>query len=94
MARCDTNSSRVLDTKPSLITQMIIAEKYGLRLDVNQLAHLLGITAGTVLNRISANTFSIPTYIDGGKRYADYRDVAWHFDSSRLYAVSKLQDTK
>lgn len=67
----------------SLVTQMLVAEKYGLRLNVNQLAQLLDITPGTVLNRISANTFNIPTYIDHGKRYADYRDVAKHFDIIR-----------
>ena len=71
---------------PSLVTQMFVAEKYGLRLDVNQLAQVLGISPGTVLNRISANTFSIPTYIDNGKRYADYRDVAAHFDQVRQAA--------
>jgi len=68
---------------PSLVTQMFVAEKYGLRLDVNQLAKVLGVSPGTVLNRISANTFGIPTYIDNGKRYADYRDVAAHFDQIR-----------
>ena len=72
---------------PSLVTQMLIAEQYGLRLNVNQLAQLLGITAGTVLNRISANTFGIPTYIDNGKRYADFRDVAAHFDKSRCNSI-------
>ena len=59
---------------------MFVAEKYGLRLNLNHLAQVLGITPGTVLNRISARTFDIPTYIDNGKRYADYRDVAAHFD--------------
>lgn len=68
---------------PSLVTQMFLAEKYGLRLDVKQLGEVLGISPGTVLNRISANTFRIPTYIDNGKRYADYRDVANHFDTIR-----------
>lgn len=67
----------------SLVTQMFIAEKYGLRIDVNQLGDLLGITSGTVLNRISANSFGIRTYIDYGRRYADYRDVAAHFDKIR-----------
>ncbi|QMV72613.1 hypothetical protein HS961_07040 [Comamonas piscis] len=70
----------------SLVTQMFVAEKYGLRLDVSQLAQVLGITPGTVLNRISANNFGIPTYIDNGKRYADYRDVAAHFDAIRKNA--------
>ncbi len=71
------------DNQTSLVTQMFIAEKYGLRLNVEQLASILGISSGTVLNRISANTLNIPTYIDNGKRYADFRDVAKHFDSIR-----------
>jgi hypothetical protein len=83
MTRRATTAPQAVTNGPSLVTQMFVAEKYGLRLDVNQLAQLLSITPGTVLNRISANTFGIPTYLDNGKRYADYRDVAAHFDSIR-----------
>lgn len=83
MTRRATAQAASATTGPSLVTQMFVAEKYGLRLDVTQLAQVLGITPGTVLNRISANTFGIPTYIDNGKRYADYRDVAAHFDNVR-----------
>lgn len=86
MTRRATNAAAPASNGPSLVTQMFVAEKYGLRLDVNQLAQLLSITPGTVLNRISANTFNIPTYIDNGKRYADYRDVAAHFDNIRKAA--------
>lgn len=71
------------DIPASLVTQMFIAEKYGLRLDVKQLAEILGISQGAVQNRISANTFNIQTYIDNGKKFADYRDVAAHFDKMR-----------
>jgi len=83
MTRRTTLANSPVKSRPSLVTQMFVAEKYGLRLDVVQLAQVLGITPGTVLNRISANTFGIPTYIDNGKRYADYRDVAAHFDYAR-----------
>ncbi|UBB19531.1 hypothetical protein [Comamonas odontotermitis] len=83
MTRRATTTAAPATNGPSLVTQMFVAEKYGLRLDVNQLAQLLSITPGTVHNRISANTFDIPTYLDNGKRYADYRDVAAHFDSIR-----------
>lgn len=83
MTRHATVSITASNNGPSLVTQMFVAEKYGLRLDVNQLAQVLGISPGTVLNRISANTFAIRTYIDNGKRYADYRDVAAHFDLIR-----------
>lgn len=84
MTRRATASVTHTTQSPSLVTQMFVVEKYGLRLDVSQLAQVLGITPGTVLNRISANTFDIPTYIDNGKRYADYRDVAEHFDRIRF----------
>lgn len=84
MTRRATTIAAPASSGASLVTQMFVAEKYGLRLDVNQLAQLLNITPGTVLNRISANTFGIPTYIDNGKRYADYRDVAVHFDHMRV----------
>lgn len=70
----------------SLVTQMIVAEKYGPRLGIDQLAEVLGITKGAIYNQISANTFAITTYVDGGKRWADYRDVAQHIDDCRQRA--------
>lgn len=67
----------------TLVTQMIIAEKYGPRLNIEQLSLALGLTKGAIYNQISAGTFVIPTYIDGGRRWADYRDVAEHLDACR-----------
>lgn len=67
----------------SLVTQMFVAEKYGLRLGTDELAELLKLSPGTVRNQCSAKTFPIPTYVDGGKRWADYRDVAAYFDQCR-----------
>jgi predicted DNA-binding transcriptional regulator AlpA len=64
----------------SLITQAFIAEKYGMRIGVKDLAKLLGISEGATYNQLSAGTFPITTYLDAGKRWADYRDVAAHFD--------------
>ncbi len=71
----------------SLITQAFIVERYGLRLNVDQLAELLGISKGAVYNQISAGSFPVKTYLDGGKRWADYRDVALHLDSCRELAA-------
>jgi predicted DNA-binding transcriptional regulator AlpA len=70
----------------SLVTQMIVAEKYGVRLNIDQLAEVLGIGKSTLYNQISAGTFTIPTYLDGNKRWADYRDVAAHLDECRQRA--------
>lgn len=71
----------------SLITQAYFLEKYGPRLDVQQLADALDIQPKTVLNQVSAKTFPIPTYVDQGKRWADSRDVAAHFDAMRAVAA-------
>ena len=71
----------------SLVTQMIVVEKYGMRLDSKQLAALLNITPGALLNRISDGDLPIPTYKDGGKRFADYRDVAEYIDNCRSRAA-------
>ncbi len=71
----------------SLITQAFIVERYGLRLNVEQLAEVLGISKGAVYNQISAGTCQVKTYIDGGKRWADYRDVAGHLDECRQRTV-------
>lgn len=71
----------------SLITQAFIVERYGLRLNVEQLAELLGISKGAVYNQISAGSLPVKTYIDGGKRWADFRDVAKHLDECRELAA-------
>lgn len=71
----------------SLVTQMIVAERYGLRLTVEQLAAVLGLSKGAVYNQVSAGSFPVPTYVDGGKRWADYRDVAKHIDACRETAI-------
>ncbi len=71
----------------SLITQAFIVERYGIRLGVDQLAQVLGITKGALYNQISAGTCPVKTYLDGGKRWADYRDVAEHLDACRQQAA-------
>lgn len=67
----------------SIFMQAIVAERYGMRLNVEQLAQALGMAKGTINNQISAGTFPIPTYVDAGKRWADCRDVAAHLDACR-----------
>jgi predicted DNA-binding transcriptional regulator AlpA len=67
----------------SLMTQAIVAETYGLRLTMDQLAKALGIARNTIYNHVAKGTFTIPTYLDGGQRWADYRDVAAYLDACR-----------
>lgn len=67
----------------SLLHEAIIAEKYGLRLTVTQLAEALNIVPQTVFNKIAKGELMIPTYLDGGKRFCDYRDLAAYLDCQR-----------
>lgn len=70
----------------SLITQMFVAEKYGLRLGIEQLAEVLKITTRALYNQISSGKCKVRTYLDGAKRWADYCDVAEHIDARREMA--------
>lgn len=65
---------------------MILVEQHGLRVDLEKLAQILETTAPNIRRKISENTFLIPTYIDGGKRWADTRDVAEYLDQRRQEA--------
>lgn len=71
----------------SLMLQAMLFEKYGARLNADRLADALGITKAALYNQISAGTCPVKTYLDGGKRYADHRDVAAHFDECRSIAA-------
>lgn len=71
----------------SLVTQMLVAEQYGIRLDIETLGKAVGMKPGSIHNAISAGSFPIATYVDVGKRWADYRDVAAHIDACRERAA-------
>lgn len=70
----------------SLLSQMVLIEKHGLRVDLESLASILDTSAANLRRRISEGTLTIPTYVDGGKRWADTRDVADYFDTMRQTA--------
>lgn len=70
----------------SLVTQMLVAERYGLRLGMEQLAEVLGIKKPSLYNAISNGACPVPTYIDQGRRWADYRSVAEHLDKCHSLA--------
>ncbi len=75
----------------SLVSQMVLIERYGLRLNLKELAEVLDMSTGTIYNQIGAGTFPIPTYRDG-KRFADARDVAEYLDQCREKAREATQD--
>lgn len=71
----------------SLLTQAMIFERYGPRLGVEQLAEVLGVSKGALYNQFSAGTCPVKTYLDQGKRWADYREVARHLDDCAKMAA-------
>ena len=64
----------------SLLHEAIIVEKFGMRLTIDKLGEALGIAPQTIYNKIAKGEFNVPTYVDGGKRYCDYRSLAAHLD--------------
>ena len=67
----------------SLLHQAMIFERYGPRLTMEQLGEALGLATQTVYNQVAKGTCKVKTYVDGGKRFADYRDLAAYLDSVR-----------
>jgi 2-hydroxychromene-2-carboxylate isomerase len=67
----------------SFLSYAYMLEKYGLRLTIEQLSAALSMPTSSIHNAISKGTFGIPTYLDGKRRYADYRDVLEHLDKCR-----------
>ena len=70
----------------SLLTQAYLLEQYGPRLNLDQLATLLEMKKNTIYNKVAMGTFEVKTYVDGGRRFADYRDVSEHLDECRRRA--------
>ncbi|BET10759.1 hypothetical protein [Pandoraea sputorum] len=64
----------------SILTRAYILERYGVRLGVGQLSQLLCVAEGTIRNQISAETFPVPTYVEGGRRFASYDAVSNYLD--------------
>lgn len=67
----------------SLATQMMIADRYGVLLDIDDLADLLGYEPRTVQNMIYADKLGIRTSKMGAKTVAHYADVAAYVDGIR-----------
>jgi hypothetical protein len=71
----------------SLMLQAMLFEKYGRpRLNMTELADVLGIAPGTLYNKLNKGTLGVRTYVDGG-RWADIRDVAAYLDQARATAT-------
>lgn len=78
----------------NFLTTAYLMDKHGLRLDLEALAKELDTTPANLRRRISLEDFEIPTYVDGGKRWADVRDVASYLDARREQARQAHQQAR
>lgn len=67
----------------ALLKEAWLLEKYGVRLGMKQLAEVMQLGFSTVNNRLSDGTLGVRTYLDGGRRFADVRDVAEYLEALR-----------
>lgn len=67
----------------SLLMVAMIVEKYGPRLNVEQLGEIFDLEPNEIYRQVSRGTFPVVTYVDGSKRFADCRDVAAYLDACR-----------
>lgn len=70
------------------MTLAFILEKHGARLDKHQIAAVLGITAGTVMNHISNGTLGFATYTEHGKTWASAEAIAEHLNKKHEEAAA------
>ena len=70
-----------------MTTDELIFHRYGLRLDMVQLAEALNISVHTLRNQLAAGHLPIKTYLARGRRFADFRDVAEYLDQCRETAA-------
>lgn len=71
----------------SLVTTALLFDRYGPRMNMDQLAAMMEIVPPTLYNQISAGSCPVKTYREGKSRFADVRDVAEYLDQVRALAA-------
>jgi len=72
----------------ALVKEAWLLEHYGPRLSLKQVAEVLQLGLSTINNRVSDGTLGVRTYLDGGRRFADSRDVAEYLEGLRDTATT------
>jgi hypothetical protein len=65
----------------TLLTRAALIDRYGLRLNMDQLAEVLGIAPQTLANHMWKNQLPIRTYRENGRRFASFEAVAEYLDA-------------
>lgn len=71
----------------NLLTQAYLLEKYGPRLNAEQVAAVLGMTVTALHSARHKGTLGVRMYTDAGRLWADYRDLAGYLDEVRAAAA-------
>lgn len=71
----------------SIVTTALLFDRYGPRLNMDQLSDMMQIAPTTLYNQISAGSCPVKTYREGKARFADVRDVAEYLDQVRALAA-------
>lgn len=66
----------------SLLTEVVLLERYGPRVTMAELGEILKIAQKTVTNRLAAGTLPLKTFNDSG-RFCNTDDVAAYIESFR-----------
>ena len=74
----------------SMLTTLLLFEKYGPRMSLEQVGDALGFATGTLYQRLAHGKLDLPTYVDGKQRFADTRDVAEYLDRLREQARREI----
>lgn len=64
-------------------TFLLIAQYQKPRLGMQEIADLMGVSLDTARNLMYKGQMPIPTYKEGGRVFADIRDVAEYLDKMR-----------
>lgn len=69
--------------------ELHLLRTYGPRLNIRDLACVLKVAPTSLHNMATQNKFPVPSYIDGGRRYVDYRDVAAYLNARRPVEITQ-----
>ncbi len=61
-----------------------LIERYGPMMSINDLAEFFGMSKGAIYNKLSKDTFEVPTFKMGGRLVAETADVVQFVNESKL----------
>jgi predicted DNA-binding protein YlxM (UPF0122 family) len=73
--------------KPNKETLNLLSDQYQkMSFSISELSEITGLSKQNIYNQVSRNTFPIPTYLEGSRRFANILDVSIYLDNKRRMA--------